>query len=581
MNGEFFAQVALSAIMPFRAVPCPVGFEIITDDPWLRLLVKSGTPYQLTEHGIIVGTLYSRESMAPATTLSADAWLSITESGGQNLIDLYWGNYVAFLRKLAPNGRMTTSVLRAPFGTLPCYWQRVGDKLSLASSAALIAASGLLRMTIDRLALAQHITQPEVATAQTCLSDLQSLEGGTRLTSTLPGPEINQLWSPWRFTRDHPHIRNHTEAASLLHQTLIQSVSALVAEHTSVILLLSGGFDSSALAACLRHANREIHALNLVTESAQGDERHFARLAAEATGASLIEAYRDFGLIDLKISHAARAARPHARAFTQESDHQAVAWAQKAGASAVVHGGGGDNLFFNYMSLAAMVEVLRKCGPGARFLRASAAFADLTSVGLGQVLLRTLDRAFRRNNQLRFEIRDTLLSPDIGAAVALRARHPWHTPPKGIPTGKAAHVALLASAQTATEQGYRSCSGLPKFSPFLSQPIIETVLGIPIWCWFSPGLNRAAARMAFQDDLPPPIIQRRTKGTPGAFVNEVFEQHRSVVREMLLEGCLAGLGLLNLDALRRIIDDTAPAGDLQFARIMELVDAEAWARSWD
>lgn len=87
--------------------------------------------------------------------------------------------------------------------------------------------------------------------------------------------------------------------------------------------------------------------------------------------------------------------------------------------------------------------------------------------------------------------------------------------------------------------------------------------------------------MAFQDDLPPALIERRTKGTPAGFVNDLFEKHRAEVRTMLLDGRLAGMGILDLDKLRKALDDPAPARDLQFARIMELVDAEAWARSWD
>lgn len=154
-------------------------------------------------------------------------------------------------------------------------------------------------------------------------------------------------------------------------------------------------------------------------------------------------------------------------------------------------------------------------------------------------------------------------------------------PPKNIGPGKAAHVALLAPAQAAAEQGPRSYGGLSWFSPLVCQPVVETVLGLPIWCWFAPGLNRAAARMAFQDDLPPALIERRTKGTPAGFVNDLFEKHRAEVRTMLLDGRLAGMGILDLDKLRKALDDPAPARDLQFARIMELVDAEAWARSWD
>jgi asparagine synthase (glutamine-hydrolysing) len=67
--------------------------------------------------------------------------------------------------------------------------------------------------------------------------------------------------------------------------------------------------------------------------------------------------------------------------------------------------------------------------------------------------------------------------------------------------------------------------------------------------------------------------------TPTGFVAAIFDRHRQAIRDMLLGGRLAALGLLDENKLSHALAMTGPVRDLRFVRIMELVDAEAWARA--
>jgi len=580
-DGAFLAQVALSAVMPFKDVACPPHFAVVVDDPWLRLLVHHDTPHIVSKQLVVLGKMFARDTMAPVPTLSSDECDRIAASGLQAVADRYWGNYVAFLCTPSPGGRVTVSVLRAPLGRLGCYWHQAGEKIALVSEPHLMVDAGLLSPRLDADAIAHHIAMPETAASRTCLMDLHALPGGHRLFANLPHPILDEIWSPWMACDDRPGVKDHNEAAARLREVLGRSLATQLVGANKALLLLSGGLDSSILAACLHSNGSDFHGLNLVTEAAVGDERHFARLAAQAAGADLTETFRAWEEVNLSNSRAARGARPYARAFTQATEQHATQCAELFGASIVLDGGGGDNLFFNYPTLAALVEVLRKDGPGRRFWRTSASFAQQADTSLASVVTQTIRRAAMRGNRLRFEQRTDYLSVSARTALTAMPPHPWYDPPKSIAAGKAAHVALLVPAQATAEQTIRFCGSLPWISPFICQPGVETVLGLPIWCWFAPGLNRAAARLAFRDVLPATLIERRTKGTPNSFVNCLFEKHRAEVRTMLLDGRLAGMGILDLDSLRKVLDDPAPARDLQFARIMELVDVEAWARSWD
>ncbi len=129
-------------------------------------------------------------------------------------------------------------------------------------------------------------------------------------------------------------------------------------------------------------------------------------------------------------------------------------------------------------------------------------------------------------------------------------------------------------------EGYRRELSFPKISPLMSQPVVELCLQIPSWMWCAGGRNRAVARHAFATDLPPTIIERRSKGTPGSFIVEIFEANRTKLRDMLCGGVLAAQELLDIDCLQRILNDPRPARGGDYSRIMAIADTEAWARSW-
>src|SRR5690606_29821877 len=94
-----------------------------------------------------------------------------------------------------------------------------------------------------------------------------------------------------------------------------------------------------------------------------------------------------------------------------------------------------------------------------------------------------------------------------------------------------------------------AAGGLPRFSPLLSQPLVEFCLGVPTWVWCAGGINRAPARTAFAADLPRAILERVSKAGPDSFVRSIFDRHRRTYRDLLLEGLLARHGLIEREAV--------------------------------
>jgi asparagine synthase (glutamine-hydrolysing) len=144
--------------------------------------------------------------------------------------------------------------------------------------------------------------------------------------------------------------------------------------------------------------------------------------------------------------------------------------------------------------------------------------------------------------------------------------------------GKAAHVRAIGTLSNHLE-GHGRASFAPVLFPLLSQPIVEFCLAVPSWRWCEGGENRALARRAFADRLPTCVIERRSKGAFDGFCARLFDRNRALVSALLLEGELAGQGILDRTAVEAAIRNPAPSGELVM-RLLALVDAEAWLQSW-
>ncbi|HKX90443.1 MAG TPA: asparagine synthase-related protein, partial [Sphingopyxis sp.] len=146
--------------------------------------------------------------------------------------------------------------------------------------------------------------------------------------------------------------------------------------------------------------------------------------------------------------------------------------------------------------------------------------------------------------------------------------------------GKCAHVDLIVRIQNHVE-GYDRGVLPPAIPVLLAQPIVETCLRIPTWDWCRGGVNRAIAREAFSTALPAAVIARRSKSGPESLTAEVFELGRPVLRELLLGGALRDNRIIDAAAVEAALDDPAVTRGQLLYRLLEVAEAEAWARSWD
>jgi asparagine synthase (glutamine-hydrolysing) len=531
-------------------------------------LLVVGDPPMAIDAGLIVGPLFDRRHPGPVGTLAPEDQAKIRASQGPHLTETFWGGYVAFLRT-----EEGIDLLRAPLGDLACLFVHQAPRTWVASDIALLKRTGMAPLSTDWSMIAQHLAWPYLRGSWTCLEKVMALPSGHRLQSRYARLSMAQLWSPWTFA-NHTQCLTRDEHVERIARTVTNSVATLAGHWGRPVLLLSGGLDSSILAATL--AGRDADLLTLYTRDPIGDERAYAAQVAEHLGKPLIEALREVSEIHPLRSAAGGLPWPARRLFEQETTRQIDIAAAAHGAAALMTGGGGDNVFCALQSAAPVADRLLVEGPGPGMLATAREISALASAPMPTVLRSALAKAMPWARRSIARPDHAYLSEEATArAGASPPAHPWLTPPSRPLPGVAGHIRLLALAQSFSE-GRDPAATIPTILPLLAQPVVEACLAVPSWLWFEKGRNRALARRAFAPHLPRAIVERRSKGTPDSFQGEIFEHHHATLRDMLLGGALADQGLIDLPRLTRLFSGPVPMAPPDVGSLLRLVDVEAW-----
>lgn len=551
------------------------GWSRPIDRPWARALVSRGDRAILLKAGggAIVGPIFRRGSSARLASLAPERQPGPQASRIDDLVRDNWGSYVALLLD-PPERRM--SIVKAPLGSLPCYFVETDEFIAAASDIDLLDRLGI-RQAISWRDVVRHLVLPDLRAGATCIERVEELRGGQSLDISAGAAGLRQAWSPWNFA-EAPLELSAPAFERRVRVAVWEAVAAHASDHRQLILKLSGGLDSSIVASALARCGARFTGVTMTTSDSLGDERDYARLVARQSGFPLVEARRTSEGVDIARSSAWRLPRPTARSFAQESARIMEAAADRCGATAVVDGGGGDNVFCALQSAVPLADAVRANGMGLRAWRTVRDINGITGAALLTIARRAIVRAWWTRPDYRWAVDRHFLSAAARRDVPDPPYHPWLAAPDGALPGRAAHVGLIVAAQSWVE-GHDPEDRLASLSPLLAQPVVETCLSIPTWHWVAGGINRSLARSAFAGHIPHAVERRRSKGTPQGFVAEIYEANRTRLRDLLLGGMLAGHGLLDTIALDAMVSSQAPLRGNDFLRVMRLADVESWCRA--
>ncbi|ATI80840.1 hypothetical protein A6768_13195 [Sphingobium yanoikuyae] len=521
--------------------------------------------------GCILGRLHGPDEAAFLTTggrpSSAADWQAVTRDN--------WGDYLLIEES---RGAPVVDIVRSAMGGLSCYHVSHAGLFLLSDAPRLLERLGI-NLAIDADAVLRQMLSNVSRGPATCLAGLGELERGYRLSWREGVVETEPYWNPWSYAGRAGQMKDLADAPVLVRKRVIEATRRTAKGYGHILLGLSGGLDSSILAASLAHTGAAFSCFTLVTHDGPGDERYHARLVARHLGKHLHEIEERPGDIDIARSAAAHLPRPVARCFAQSDDAIQMALASRLGVDALMSGGGGDNIFYYVHSVRPLVDRLLVEGLGKGAWRTARDLALLTDSPLGAIIGRALGRCLSRSHDYLWTLDTRYLRAEACTIRREALGHGWMKAPAGELPGKAQHIAWILGVLNHVE-GFAREQVYPTLWPLLAQPLVETCLSVPSWAWLEGGHNRALARRAFAGLLPEPILARRSKGSPDSFAIGLFEQRKAQIERHLCDGWLAAQGLVDVDAIARGCRQGPVHKDGTVWSLLRLVDAESWARSW-
>ncbi|HEY1076894.1 MAG TPA: asparagine synthetase B family protein [Fontimonas sp.] len=547
------------------------GMECCLSTPSLRLFLPPSAPrlaLPYPDHGLIVGPVFSKRGRPIEGTLPV---LESAISLHDRLLDNFWGEYLAFQVDSGYGSGFT--VLRDPSGGIPCYYALERGRGFITSDISLAIDLGLCHREVNWSAIAHALAFPCLRTARTALDHVSELLPGCVMHHDESGVRVRTAWSPWRYiARDQRHS-DFSDAATHVRSAISMVVKAWASVTGKSVMEVSGGLDSSIVAACLSEARANTVCCTLMMPVAGSDERQYAKMLTDAIGHDLHTAHVGFNNAQFDVPTHSWAIVPSEGILQRAVNDVWQATAEEHGAHVFLSGGGGDSIFCYLRTAAPAADAFKERGLAA----AAVAVRDLAL--LHQC---TFWKAARLTAKKLMRRRAPVLKTDASflnpANVPQRCdAHPWlEAPPDALP-GDREKVLDLTGTQffrDATPRG----EGRSICFPLLSQPVMEACLRVPTWMWIAQGLNRAVARAAFAGKLPDGILYRRSKGSHAGYMAEVYTRNKDAMQQFLGEGRLRSRDLLDWPALERYFGSDVAARDLSFTRIFDLCMVESWVR---
>lgn len=544
------------------------------------------------DRGVLLGAAFRRhldpENTAPADRLIPNREQSerIVASRGRWLVDHAWGDYVALMRD--PMARRSW-VLKDPAGNLPCLRTGFRGVEVVFAHIEDLLATGLFEFTVNPRYLANRVLHGGVLEDE-ALNGIERVYRGECVELKGNGKRGERAfhWHPLHFPGANDLIEDAAYAARAMRATVRSCTHTLVQEHRSALLRLSGGLDSSIVAACLSDApgKPELHCYTYHASEGRSDERPWARLAAARSGLKLEEHAVTAESIPLPsaVTMPAMAEPTAVMGYLLRStlEHRI---ATEHHASAVFTGDGGDSGFCGETFAYAASEYLRRRGLGLQAWRLASHVAAITQESSWAVMIKSLRRWLRgagmEHHLTALLPASRLLTEELRASysAATTFPHPWLADLHPVPWALIRRLGALL----APPESYNIAQGLPApeiLSPLYSQPATELFLRIPVDVHFQDGRERGLARNAFSGEVPPEILRRMWKDRAQGFLDHLMQRHRKFLRELMIDGVLVQEGLLNREAVEETLTDRLSTSPVYPGELLRHLDVEIWARQW-
>ncbi len=591
-EGFFLQGSAALAMRRLKIIDLVTGHQPMTGEDRRVWVVFNGEIYNYRE---VTAALEARGHVF-ATRSDTEVLVHAWEERGLDMLGDLEG---MFAFALWDESTRTLVLARDRLGIKPLYYAILPDQIIFASELKAMVEHPAVDRALDVTALSRYLAHEYVPAPHAILRSVRKLPAGHWLTYAEGRVKVEPYWD--LAFRRHGTV-SEPDAVASLRATLDVAVRQHLISDVPLGMFLSGGIDSSAVAAfAVRHTRGRLRTFSIGFEDRSFDESAHARRVAAALGTDHHEAILEPGTaVDLVAGLANLLDEPLGDASLIPT--YLLARFTRRSVTVALSGDGGDELFAGYPTYQAhrLACVYARC---PRWIRrrlvrpvVEALPVSLSNFSLDFKLKRFVDGADLGDVE-RHAVWLSSFTPAEQRELLTRETLERLDAP---PSYDAFHeiVAHAASAQglermlyldvkgylgegvlTKVDRASMACS-LEVRVPLLDRRVVELAADLPMDLKLRGLRTKYALKRALRGMLPPDILERSKKG----FGIPVGRWLRRELRELARDACASSAirrgGLFDPDVVERLFDEHEAGRRDHRKKLYTLLAFQLWAQRY-
>jgi asparagine synthase (glutamine-hydrolysing) len=560
-----------------------------------------------TVHVVYNGEIYNhadvrveleREGHAYRTRCDTESIVHAYEEWGDDCMLRFRG---MFAFAIWDSRRRRLLLVRDRLGVKPLYWARVGGTLLFGSEIKAILASGLIEPTADAGLLPEVLSTRSLAGEETLFRGIRKLLPGHLLVFENGMVSTRKYWDlPERSTAGRR--RSDPEIVARFSELLQESVRLRLMSDVPLGVFLSGGIDSSAIAAVMaRLVDQPLQTFSVAFKERAFSELEYSRQVATAIGAHRHEIVIDDGdffkawprLIwheDEPIAHPSSVPLYFVSALARQR------------VTVVLTGEGSDELLAGYGKYPRVAwnwragRIYEQLLPGGIRSRIARQIVPHLPARMGRLARRSFlavdcspeSMVFDNFAAIRLADQQTLLAPGLRDAATTARAYGASVRYFETPKGSSTLLDRLLYADMKTylvellmkQDQMSMAASIESRVPFLDHKLVEFAATLPDEWKLAGWTTKRVLREAMKGLLPRAILNRPKMGFPVPFARWTRTRWNQVARDVLLDRRSRERGLIDAAAVDRLLRDHATGAADGGDRIWSLMNLELWYRTF-
>lgn len=394
-------------------------------------------------------------------------------------------------------------------GVKPLYYAHSEGQLYFASEIKTLLVLMGRRQRLNLQVIGEYLSQSLQDTSDaTFFQDIRALTPGSYARVDLADQSLAvkpvTYWDPFRSSASSSSV---SDVVDQVRQIVTDSVKLRLRADVPVGILLSGGVDSSIIAASAKKTigeHGDISVLSAVSPGRPGDESHFIDQVTSHLKLKTTKVNTDWGAAEAMnlLRKVTWFNDSPLGSFSNVAFYLLMQRAHEAGVKVVLSGQGGDELFCGYrkylgfylQELVAQRQIGKLLVVGSQFVL-NGGLRQFNLVEAKRYLQKKVD-----SNALGPAMTDAYVAVYLGKGSEGMARRQWED-------YRRFSVPYLTHYEDRASMAFSREVRLP----FLDYRLVELMLNAPMDAKLAKGWTKYALRKAFADQLPEPIIWRKDK----------------------------------------------------------------------